>query len=91
MDTRPYVRRCVSNKITSIRDAQQILNEEVKLYNYKRIHSVTGQVPILDFKELNKTTIICSQISISQNLLFLKKISFLYNLTDALMDIEQYL
>jgi hypothetical protein len=59
---RPYqwiqdhlVRRCVSDKITSIKDGQQVLNEEVKLYNYKRIHSVTGEVPYFRFQRAKKS------------------------------------
>jgi hypothetical protein len=58
---RPYqwiqdhiVRRCVSDKITSIRDGQELLNQEVKLYNYTRIHSTTGEVPYYRFKRAKK-------------------------------------
>jgi hypothetical protein len=54
---RPYqwiqdhvVRRCVSDKIVNIYDGQRILNEEVEVYNYKRIHSTTGEVPYYRFQ-----------------------------------------
>jgi hypothetical protein len=58
---RPYqwiqdhiVRRCFSDKITSIHDGQELLNQEVKLYNYKRIHSSTGEVPSYRFQNAKK-------------------------------------
>jgi hypothetical protein len=58
---RPYqwiqdhiVRRCSSDKITSIREGQELLNQEVKLYNYKRIHSSTGEVPYYRFQRAKK-------------------------------------
>jgi hypothetical protein len=35
-------------------DEQKILNEEVKLYNYKRVHSVTGKIPFLKFQRVRK-------------------------------------
>jgi len=58
---RPYqwiqdhlVRRCVSDNVVKISDAQQILSEEVRLYNYKRIHSTTGEVPYYRFQRALK-------------------------------------
>jgi hypothetical protein len=54
---RPYqwlqdhlVRRCARYNITSISEGQKMLNEEVKEYNYKRVHSTTGEVPYYRFK-----------------------------------------
>jgi hypothetical protein len=58
---RPYqwvqdhiIRRCFSDKVISISDGQQILNEEVKQYNFKRIHSTTGEVPYYRFQKAKK-------------------------------------
>jgi len=54
---RPYqwlqdhiVRRCMSEKITSISQGQQILNEVINFYNYKNVHSSTGEVPYYRFQ-----------------------------------------
>ncbi len=58
---RPYrwlqdhlVRTCVREGIRDIKRAQGILNQEVKEYNYKRIHSTTGEVPYIRFQEALK-------------------------------------
>ena len=58
---RPYqwvqdhiIRRCYSDKVVNISDGQQILNEEVKQYNFKRIHSTTGEVPYYRFQKAKK-------------------------------------
>ncbi len=58
---RPYrwlqdrlVRNCMRNKVTSIQEAQKILAKEVYEYNHKRVHSTTGDIPIIRFnKALN--------------------------------------
>lgn len=51
---RPYewlqdhiVRTCVREGITAIEPARKILQREVWAYNYKRIHSTTGEVPMI--------------------------------------------
>lgn len=53
---RPYqwlqdhlVRTFVRNNITDIVKGQKILDEEVRLYNTKRIHSTTGEIPDIRF------------------------------------------
>lgn len=53
---RPYqwlqdhlVRTCVRLGITDITKGQEILDEEVRLYNTKRIHSTTGEIPDIRF------------------------------------------
>ena len=58
---RPYrwiqdhlVRTCVREDVTDIAVANQILYKEVHEYNYKRIHSTTGQIPYLRFQETLK-------------------------------------
>jgi hypothetical protein len=50
---RPYewlqdhiVRTCVRRGITSIVEARKILKYEVEQYNWKRVHSTTGEVPM---------------------------------------------
>jgi hypothetical protein len=59
---RPYhwlqdqlVRTCVREGITSIDQARQVLYEELHQYNYKRVHSTTGEILVLrDEKALEK-------------------------------------
>ncbi|GAH81302.1 unnamed protein product [marine sediment metagenome] len=54
---RPYrwlqdrlVRTCAREGITDIADAQKVLKKETDRYNYKQIHSTTGEVPYYRFK-----------------------------------------
>ena len=54
---RPYewlqdhvVRTCVREGITRIEDARIILRQEVNAYNWKRIHSTTGETPLIRFR-----------------------------------------
>jgi len=75
---RPYqwvqdhiVRRCYGDKVVSIYDGQQILNEEVKQYNFKRVHSTTGEVPYSSFKKRKKREMTYLESFISQNLSYL--------------------
>lgn len=56
---RPYgwlqdhlVRICARNNISDITGAKRILAQEVYQYNYRRVHSATGEILFLDFKEL---------------------------------------
>jgi transposase InsO family protein len=58
---RPYrwiqdhlVRTCVREDVSDIAVANQILAKEVHAYNFKRIHSTTGQIPYLRFQEALK-------------------------------------
>ena len=58
---RPYqwlqdhlVRTCVRYGITDIQKGRAILKEEVKLYNSKRVHSVTGEIPDIRFNKAVK-------------------------------------
>ena len=53
---RPYrwlqdniVRTCVRENIDNIKDAQDILNNEINLYNYKQVHSTTKEIPSVRF------------------------------------------
>jgi len=55
---RPYqwlqdhlVRTCVREGITSIDQARQVLYEELHQYNYKRVHSTTGEIPVLRYEK----------------------------------------
>lgn len=54
---RPYewlqdhvVRTCVREGITDIAEGRRILREEVTAYNAKRVHSTTGEVPMIRFR-----------------------------------------
>jgi len=54
---RPYewiqdrlVRTCAREGISKISDAQKVLAREINTYNYKRVHSTTGEVPYYRFQ-----------------------------------------
>jgi len=54
---RPYqwlqdhlVRNCVRNNVTTLTRARKILNYEVNQYNYHRVHSTTGEIPMIRFQ-----------------------------------------
>lgn len=58
---RPYgwiqdhlVRICARDNVTTIAQANQILQREVYEYNYKRIHSTTGEIPYLRYQRALK-------------------------------------
>jgi transposase len=48
------VRTCVRESITDIRDAQKILNQEVRRYNYRQVHSTTQETPYSRFQKAVK-------------------------------------
>jgi hypothetical protein len=55
---RPYgwlqdrlVRSCVRENVNDIKDAQTLLDQQIKRYNYRQLHSTTLQVPHFRFKE----------------------------------------
>lgn len=59
---RPYrwlqdhiVRLCARDNITDIRSARKILAQEANQYNYRRIHSTTGEIPYLRFQKALET------------------------------------
>lgn len=58
---RPYrwlqdriVRTCALEKLTSFEDTRAVLREEVHRYNYKQVHSTTGEVPAIRFANAHK-------------------------------------
>ena len=58
---RPYrwmqdriVRTCARENITSIEQAQEVLDKEVKRYNYHQVHSTTGEIPIIRFERATR-------------------------------------
>lgn len=58
---RPYgwlqdrmIRSCVREDVSNIKDAQLILNREIERYNYKQVHSTTGEVPHFRFQRALK-------------------------------------
>jgi len=58
---RPYqwlqdhiVRTCVRRNITSITEARKVLKYEVEQYNWKRMHSTTGEIPMIKFQRAIK-------------------------------------
>jgi hypothetical protein len=61
---RPYewlqdhlVRTCVRENVTLIHQALPILREEVRHYNYRQVHSTTGEVPYFRFQRAQKEKI----------------------------------
>ena len=55
---RPYgwlqdrlVRTCIRENVTDIKGAQKILNQELRRYNYRQVHSTTQEVPYLRFQK----------------------------------------
>ena len=58
---RPYgwiqdhlVRLCIRENVKDIREARKILAEEVRQYNYKRVHSITEEIPFMRFQRALK-------------------------------------
>ena len=58
---RPYrwmqdriIRTCAREKISTIEGAQKVLEKEVKRYNYRQLHSTTGEIPIIRFERAAK-------------------------------------
>ena len=54
---RPYgwlqdriIRTCVRENVTDIRQAQEVLDQELYRYNYRQVHSTTGEVPYFRFQ-----------------------------------------
>jgi hypothetical protein len=39
------VRTCVRENVSDIKHAQMVLNQEIKRYNYRQVHSTTQEVP----------------------------------------------
>jgi hypothetical protein len=50
------VRTCVREGITRIDQARQVLYEELHQYNYKRVHSTTGEIPVLRYEKVLEET-----------------------------------
>lgn len=58
---RPYrwiqdrvVRSCVEDNVTTISQAQNLLDREIQRYNYRQVHSTTGEVPYYRFQRALK-------------------------------------
>ena len=58
---RPYgwlqdhlIRTCVREDVTKIQQAQNILNQELRRYNYHQVHSTTQEIPYLRFQKALK-------------------------------------
>jgi hypothetical protein len=58
---RPYgwlqdrlIRTCVRENVTDIKHAQQVLRQEVYRYNFRQVHSTTGEVPYYRFQRALK-------------------------------------
>ena len=55
---RPYgwlqdrlVRTCIRENVTDIKHAQKILNQELRRYNHRQVHSTTQEVPYIRFQK----------------------------------------
>jgi len=60
---RPYrwlqdriVRTCAREGVTEISDGIKILKAEADRYNFRQVHSVTGEVPYYRLKRLTETS-----------------------------------
>ena len=58
---RPYrwlqdriVRTCAREGIEAIQEGREVLENEIKRYNYRQVHSTTGEIPILRFERAIK-------------------------------------
>ena len=58
---RPYqwlqdhlVRSCLRAGVTDIEAGRELLREEVQAYNWKRVHSTTGEIPMLRFQRAER-------------------------------------
>jgi len=58
---RPYswlqdrlIRTCIRENVTDIKQAQKILNQELRRYNHRQVHSTTQEVPSIRFQKAIK-------------------------------------
>ena len=58
---RPYgwlqdrlIRTCIRENVTDIKHAQKILNQELRRYNHRQVHSTTQEVPSIRFQKALK-------------------------------------
>jgi hypothetical protein len=61
---RPYewlqdrlIRTCAREGISELKDAQKVLGHEISSYNFKRVHSTTGEVPYFRFQRAIKQNV----------------------------------
>jgi len=48
------VRTCARQGITTIEEAQEVIEKEQERYNYHQLHSATGEIPIIRFERVVK-------------------------------------
>jgi hypothetical protein len=69
---RPYgwlqdrlIRTCIRENVTDIKQAQKILNQELRRYNHRQVHSTTQEVPSIRFqKALNENNSLFREFNI---------------------------
>jgi len=49
-----FIRTCVRQEVTEIRQAQRVLNQELHRYNYRQVHSTTQEIPYSRFQKALK-------------------------------------
>jgi len=61
---RPYrwmqdrvVRTCAREKVKIINEGQKVLDKEAERYNYRQLHSTTGEIPIIRFERAKREKI----------------------------------
>jgi len=61
---RPYrwmqdrvVRTCAREKVKIINEGQKVLDKEAERYNYRQVHSTTGEIPIIRFERAKREKI----------------------------------
>jgi len=48
------VRTCARDEIKTIQQAQKVLEKEITRYNYRQVHSTTGEIPIIRFERATR-------------------------------------
>ncbi|NQS88626.1 hypothetical protein HQ584_02390 [Patescibacteria group bacterium] len=51
------VRTCAREKVKTIDEAQKVLEKEVERYNYRQLHSITREIPIIRFERAKREKI----------------------------------
>ncbi|MDY6795940.1 MAG: hypothetical protein SWK76_11805 [Actinomycetota bacterium] len=62
------VRTCALEKLSTIEEVRAVLREEVDRYNRRQVHSTTGEIPAIRFKNAVKGETSCSGLCPSQAL-----------------------
>ena len=48
------MRTCAREGIRTVEEVEKVLEDEVQRYNYRQVHSTTGEIPIIRFERAKK-------------------------------------